>query len=340
MVLGTVAGEAAGRLAACLVDGDVAGGLDLINRTVADGADPRQFGREVVEYLRGLLLVKQGAGTRLLNATAEQAAEMEALAERVPDARLLRAIRLFNEAVTDVKSGLQVVPQLPLELALVESISEEAAPQAAVQPPGDQEPRSPADRPLPDHLQAAPSSSPVQPESQVRRVAEQPAATPASPPETQVKAPARTESVPEPSASVGLLTLAQVESAWNQVLNVVRLRNPTTQGVLNTGCKPVEVNGDEIVVTFPFPFLREKLRDPQRKSEIQDALSEVFRTDCRLKLVLASEYAPQQQAPHRQAPSAPPAQEPEQASALDEQALDQIDRWAKERGGQTTIIGE
>jgi DNA polymerase-3 subunit gamma/tau len=347
MVLGTVAGEAAGRLAACLVDGDVAGGLDLINRTVADGADPRQFGREVVEYLRGLLLVKQGAGTRLLNATAEQAAEMEALAERVPDARLLRAIRLFNEAVTDVKSGLQVVPQLPLELALVESISEEAAPQAAVQPPGDQEPRSPADRPLPNRLQAAPSSSPVQPESQVRRVAEQPAATPASPPEAQVTAPARVESMPESTTSAGLLTLAQVESAWNQVLNVVRLRNPTTQGVLNTGCKPVEVNGDEIVVTFPFPFLREKLRDPQRKSEIQDALSEVFRTDCRLKLVLASEYAPQQQAPHRQAPSAPPAQEPEQAPALDEkapaldeQALDQIDRWAKERGGQTTIIGE
>ncbi len=67
-----------------------------INRTVGDGADPRQFGREVVEYLRGVLLVNQGAGTRLLNATAEQAAGMEALAQRMPTGQLLQAIRLFN----------------------------------------------------------------------------------------------------------------------------------------------------------------------------------------------------------------------------------------------------
>ncbi len=113
MVLGTVAGEAAGKLAACLADGDVAGGLDLINRTVGDGADPRQFGREVVEYLRGLLLIQEGAGTRLLNATAEQAAEMEALAQRMSAGRLLRAIRLFNEAATDLRRGLQAIPQLP-----------------------------------------------------------------------------------------------------------------------------------------------------------------------------------------------------------------------------------
>jgi len=313
MVLGTVASESTAKLVACLADGDGPAGLDLINRTVGDGAEPRQFGREVVEYLRGLLLVKQGAGTRLLNATAEQAAEMEALAERMPLGRLLRAIRLFNGAATDLKSGLQTIPQLPLEMALVESILEQAAPAASASPPRQGEPtvRTP---------------SPPQPEA--RRVAESPVPAPAADLGTRAESVGRAEPVSESPPPVGGLALEQVEQAWDRVLRIVRQRNPTTQAVLNTGCKPVEVSGDEIVVTFPFPFLREKLGDPQRKTEIQDALSEVLQTKCRLKLVLFKEYTSRQQAQ-------PPASS---ATALDDKALDKISRWAAERGGQATIV--
>ena len=318
MVLGTVASESTAKLAACLASGDIASGLDLINRAVADGADPGQFGREVVEYLRGLLLVKQGAGTRLLNATAEQAAEMEALAQRFPARRLLHAIHLFNEAATDVKRGLQTIPQLPLEMALVESLLESQAAGGAVPP---------ALEPKPAQA-APPSPSSSQPKPEVRRIAEQPAPAPEAPAAT----PARSEPVSEPQAPAGSMTLKQVQQAWTQVLQAVRQRNPATQAVLNTGCEPVEVNGDEIVVTFPFPFLREKLGDLQRRQEIQEALSEVLHTRCRLKLVLAAEYAPKQQAQ-------PPASTPAAAEpALGEQALDEINRWAKERGGQATIV--
>ncbi|MGC9333260.1 MAG: DNA polymerase III subunit gamma/tau, partial [Anaerolineae bacterium] len=122
MVLGTGASAAAGGLVAHLVAGDVAGGLGTINQAVGDGADPRQFGREIIEYLRGLLLIREGAGTRLLQTTAEQAEEMESLAERISAAQITQAIRLFNKAITDLRRGFQSIPQLPLELALVESL--------------------------------------------------------------------------------------------------------------------------------------------------------------------------------------------------------------------------
>jgi DNA polymerase-3 subunit gamma/tau len=310
MVLGTLAGKAAGQLAACLAGGDVTAGLELINRTLADGADPRQFGREVVHYLRGLLLVKQGTGTRLLNATAEQAAEMDALAQRFPSRRLLRAIRLFNQAATDLRTGLESIPQLPLELALVEAVLE-----------GNE---SPPPVPEPDPEELRPSkpvpSQPTAANREPHRVAETSAAE-----ETKQIAPPKHPTPSEaPPAPEGTLALEQVEQAWDQVLQAVRQRNPATQGVLNTGCKPVEVNEDEIVITFPYPFLREKLGDAQRKREIQDALGEVLRTQCRLKLVLATEYAPRQQ----QAST----------SGLDDKALDQISRWAEERGGQASIV--
>jgi hypothetical protein len=121
--------------------------------------------------------------------------------------------------------------------------------------------------------------------------------------------------------------LDRVEQAWGQVLLAVRRRNPATQAVLNTGCKPVEVNGDEIVVTFPFAFLREKLGDPLRKMEIQEALSEVLSARCLLKLVPASEYTPREQSgPRNPAPESrmPP---------LDDQEMTQLSNWAEEHGG-------
>jgi hypothetical protein len=119
---------------------------------------------------------------------------------------------------------------------------------------------------------------------------------------------------PAPQTQAGTLTLPQVEQAWGPVLQAVRLRNPATQAALNTGCQPVEVNGDEIVITFPYPVLREKLSASQRRDEIQDALAEVLQARCRITLVLASDYTPRPQAPISQVPPASPASRPPQAA--------------------------
>jgi DNA polymerase-3 subunit gamma/tau len=347
MVLGTVASEAAGNLVACLAEGDVAGGLDLINRTVGDGADPRQFGREVVEYLRGLLLISEGAGTRLLNATAEQAAGMEDLAERIPIGRLMKAIHLFNEAATDLRRGLQTIPQLPLEMALVGSTLEPEAPVAAAQPARQTQTQRATSQPPPK----------PQPKPEVRRVAERPApaAEPAAKEPVEEAAPA--EPAPGPQAPAGPLSLEQIRDAWREILQAVRQRNPATHGALNTNCEPAEVHGGEVTITFPHTFLREKLNDPQRRIEIQDALSEVLRTSCSVKFVLASDHIPRQPANPARHAAAPPRRGPEdegaeeqgpeaqgpedqepEDQALDEQAIDEITRWAEERGGHTQVI--
>ncbi len=343
MVLGTVASESAAGLAAHLVDGDLAGGLDLINSAVGDGADPRQFGRDVVEYLRGLLLIREGAGTRLLSATEEQAAEMEALARRASVEQLLRSIRLFNEAVTDLKRGLQTIPQLPLELALVESTFEPDAAQASSQ----------AVRQGQALYQTSPQASSKQSMSQPKvevPQTEKQKDPPAAPVATTL---AETPSVEgdgtvleqEPQAQqppAGSLTLAQVEQGWAMVLQAVRQRNPATEGALRTQCKPVEVIGDEVIITFPFPFLRDKLVDAKRKDEIQDALTEVFNTKCRIKLVMASEYVPGPQLEPTTQPVASDQPEPDRRAPdaeLDEQQVTQeVTRWAEERGGQVKIV--
>jgi DNA polymerase-3 subunit gamma/tau len=342
MVLGTVASESAGKLIACLADGDVSGGLELINRAVSNGADPRQFGREVVEYLRGLLLIKQGAGTHLLNATAEQAIEMETVAARISNERLLRSIQLFNEAITDLKGGLQMIPQLPLELALVESTLEPDASGVAVKASHEEDPTHPAPSP-PTHGKEQVSMTPSPP-APARPIAEEPASISVPVAKAEEETRTEVEAVPEPTAWPGALALPQVKQSWDRVLQAVRRRNPTTQGVLNTGCEPVDVVGSEVVVTFPFPFLGDKLGDPQRKTEIQDALSEVLGVNCRLRLVLASQFTPRNATPStpvvNPAPAASGADQASGPPAADEEVPEMISRWAAERGAEVSIVQE
>jgi DNA polymerase-3 subunit gamma/tau len=116
-LLGTALGQTVQDLSQALLAKDTAAGLNLIGAAMDAGADPRQLARQMVEYLRALMLVRLGNAV-LVEATAEDRAMMAKQAERWTPAALLRAIRAFNLAANEVKSGWQ--PQLPLELAVVE----------------------------------------------------------------------------------------------------------------------------------------------------------------------------------------------------------------------------
>ncbi len=342
MVLGTVGGEAAAQVVTCLAGRDLAGGLDWIDRTIADGADPRQFGHEIVQYLRAVLLVHEGAGTRLLNATAEQAAEVEALAARLSLLQLTRAIRLFNEATTDLRRGFQTIPQLPLEMALVESLMEAEGPSPAATP-APPAPRTAGSSMPGGEVQARARAGDEEPSAASREERAAPRAVAEARPQPRVAEPepvpaegqaaeARPQSAPD-----AVLLLGQVVSAWRDILQAVRRRNPTTYGALNTDCRPVEVDGDEVVVTFPHAFLRDKLEHPERKGDIQDALSEILHSRCRVRFVLAGDFRPRQQPATPEfdpPPAAPAARVQESRGELDSTDMDQIYRWARGVGGQ------
>jgi DNA polymerase III subunit gamma/tau len=325
MVLGTVGSEVAIWVVACLADGDIAAGLERINIAIGDGADPRQLGREIVETLRGILLVQERAGIRLLSASAEQAAEIESLAARMQVRRVVRAIQLFNDATTGLKrGGIDSIPQLPLEMALVQSmLEEETYPPASLplRPEGVAPIRIPRLREgQEDSLPSAVSL----PETQGRGETTQPSAQ-----REGEKGPA----YPPPGTDGSMrLALEDVRLAWKQILQAMRQRNPATQAVLASGCKPVEVHGDQVTVTVPSTILAEKLRDAQRIAEMEQVAGEVLGTRCRVKLVVAADYV----AP-ADTPSMPPAVEGEGAKT-EGTVPDPVALWAQQRGGKARLV--
>lgn len=148
-VLGTASGQNVVDLVQALIENDAAWGLDIINAAVDGGADPRQFGRQVVEHLRQVLLVKM-AGDGMVDATTERRAVLHQQADAVGRKALLSAVRAFNAALQDWQGGWQ--PQLPLELAFLEGLK----------PVVEDEPE-PAPHPVPRAQEAPPTTAPARP---------------------------------------------------------------------------------------------------------------------------------------------------------------------------------
>ena len=110
--LGTGASEALIQVADALSRGDVALGLDVINTAVDEGADPRQFARQMVEHLRALLLLRMKAGVVPVHISEDRRPQLEDQAASFSPRALSQAVRLFNQAAVEAKSGWH--PQLPL----------------------------------------------------------------------------------------------------------------------------------------------------------------------------------------------------------------------------------
>ncbi len=107
-------------------------GLETIHRALDSGADPRSLARQIVEYMRGLMLIQMG-NIEQVEATREVKIQMDAHAKSFSSTEVLRMMKIFNNAATDLRGGWQ--PSLSLELALAEVMDAPAeSPTPAVPP--------------------------------------------------------------------------------------------------------------------------------------------------------------------------------------------------------------
>ncbi|MBI5952151.1 MAG: DNA polymerase III subunit gamma/tau [Chloroflexi bacterium] len=143
IVLGTATSKTVLDVMTSILDRQPARGLETIHRALDSGADPRSLARQIVEYLRGLMLIQMG-NIEQVEATREVKQQMDAHAKSFSTTNVLRMMKIFNNAATDLRGGWQ--PSLSIELALAEVVD---AP--AVTPPI-------AARPIPPQPDAVPQA--------------------------------------------------------------------------------------------------------------------------------------------------------------------------------------
>ncbi|MFC1956128.1 DNA polymerase III subunit gamma/tau, partial [Chloroflexota bacterium] len=79
-----------------IINNDVSAGIAAINSVNCDGLDLRQFNRELVEYLRLLLLIKTGS-TETIDLTTEDINELKELSVNASLHQILKAVKLFGQ---------------------------------------------------------------------------------------------------------------------------------------------------------------------------------------------------------------------------------------------------
>ena len=281
--------------------GELASGLQVINAAIDGGADPRQLARQVVDYLRNLMLVRMG-NAGLVEAGAEARAIMARQAERLEMPSLLRAIRAFNTAANDARGGWQ--PQLPLELAMVECVTAPVPAAVAAAPAAvaaAQAPR-PTGRSAPA-AHAAPEPAPARPSqparSEPKRAPERvdaPAstATSARAPAREAKAPAAPEAPAlsdeaEPTTG-GTRTAAELKSDWGRFVHLMRERDKLTEALLNS-CTVLGLEG-QVLRLSTNEFVFKKISSNSATREVIEALlGEVLGYACTVKFEVSGRAA-------------------------------------------------
>lgn len=269
ILLGAASREIIHEIVASIAAREVGRGIAALDQAVDAGADPRQVARDVIEYLRGVMLFAVHSET-MLNVGDEVKNEMRELAAQMNSEHASRAIRLFSQAALDLRNSAS--PTLPLEMALVEAILEPAP--VVVAPTNVTRSATPRDaaNPFVPSAPAPPASATKKVEPTFPRVA--PKKKSAPPP-------------PEPEAAVEItdaLSVASLQQNWSELIARFQKNNKSSAAYLRDA-EPLAVKGDEITIGFFYPlhaerFSSDKSALPQWNKLLSDTYGKTIHVKC------------------------------------------------------------
>ena len=259
-VLGTATSQAVLDLVEAMLEHQSAQGLETIHRSLDSGSDPRQFARQIVDYLRNLLLVAMGNAAQV-EATPELRNQMARHAQALTVTELLRIIQAFNQAATETRSSWQ--PALPLEMAFVEAISLEGTTTEN------------KTTPLVPTIPAAPTTS-------ADPSASKPPSAASAMKETRTAPLELREMTPEDA-----LTNQRLDKSWNLVLAQLRGQNSSLYALVNS-VKSRVLKGNTLTLGLSGDALKTRLEDPTKLELLQRVLKQVMGKEIYVQVILTS----------------------------------------------------
>jgi len=269
-VLGTASSEAVRSLVGAWVEGSPESGLTIINKAMDAGTDERQLARQVVDYLRGMLLIHMG-NAELLDVTEEQRAEMQTRMRSLDLDQVLQGIRSFNKAASERRGSWQ--RSLPLEIALLESIPGRERQHSHAGSPGAAAERAPQK-----------TSSPPQKADADTQSAED---APALRVDEEVETTDEENDADLTPEEPGTVQFDKLVGRWRDVLRAARLHDPQTQALLNSG-KPLGIEDDVVVIGYGSDIIREKMQHPEYIERAKLAFEDIFGVKLGIRCVLTS----------------------------------------------------
>jgi DNA polymerase III subunit gamma/tau len=277
-VLGTATSLRVIELISALQEKDTAKGLTLINDALDGGTDPRQFARQIVTYLRNILLYKMGNEGQV-EVGEDVKVNLIEHANQFSMPSLLQAIEAFNQATVSEYANWH--PGLGLELAFTNYLSE---PQTQESPASAQVKSSRYPQPQSTIISSQPKPTPQAKETSL------PLQTPAVE-ETQHKKPAIEEKIdkvtPKTTTEQNVdedpvivqpgeeMSLSDIQKAWPNVRALVKKHNASTEGLLNSS-QLAGVRGNTLILGFRSDLLKGMMEKEGNITLTTDILEQVF----------------------------------------------------------------
>lgn len=252
-LIGAVSRESVFELVDLMAGGEAAGAFELLQTTLDGPVDPDQAIRGLATHLRFVCLLQQGARPRDEWALSpEEIARLQAQANQLPDAQVVRGLDLLSDAQLRIRHGAD--PRLQLELVaarLSRPALDPAAASLAARIEALEAGRAPAAAPAP----AAPAAD---------------ASAPVDAPAPPAPAPPPPPPAHEPVAA----DIEHFDRLWSQVLDTLEREAPPTRGMLD-GSRPAGVDDASLTVTVTSRFRADMLGRPEHRDRVRAAVSAV-----------------------------------------------------------------
>lgn len=258
LVLPTTNAETTLAFLTALVDKDAPNALQIIQKLADDGIDFAQFNKDLIELMRLLLLSKSGVKLDNYSTDLDEKAkkEVKKLADKLSPRDPVRLLDIFLTRGNQIK--LSPIPQMPLEMGVIEWVEKEKEDNANGPQTGG--PTNDTNTPN-DRLQAT--------GYKLQEKADEPKKT-------------IVERVKEMVTKAPDFSLTDVNTKWNEFLGKVEKQFPSLSFILKMS-EIISLEGNTIQISVQYNFHRDKIMEKACQRNIETLLSEVLGDTARIE---------------------------------------------------------
>ena len=231
-ILGTTTDSLVAGIVGALANAELSSGIELINNAVDAGANPNQIARQIVSFLRGVLMCGTG-NAGLVDVSSQTLALMSQCETLLNSQEIVSCLQAFDEAARDSTNGWQ--PQLALEIAFVsstENISKNS------------DFNNPQTSSLNDDKHQ---------------------------PDEAINSTVGHDDTETLSADTNGITITELNTLWKDIIAISRSSHHTLPALLEW-CVPVSVDNDMVKIGVKEQFAISKLDKPEMIIHLQNAI--------------------------------------------------------------------
>ncbi len=273
-VLGTTKKDNIVTLLRLIGESELYPSLNFVTKLSLDGTDLSIFCGVFLHYLRDLLLVSANIERGLEDIdsfTEEQKNDMRTLAHMFSPDDVVRMLEYIQ--IAQIGSKVSVIPELPLQIALVKIISQNAP---VTHAQGEKKSVPTSQKETPSVQESTKKEAPKEATLSVSLP---------KPKEEQIslhhtEVPNKT--IEETESNISLSTIV---SEWNAILNTAKKLNASLSLALSTA-HPVQSTNNIITIAVKYPFHKERLDEKANQLTLATAFDTILKSKMKIKIIV------------------------------------------------------